>query len=194
MPQRKTNFAPGEYYLIYNRGCAKNPLFKESENYLFALQLIKKYANEYHLSVIAYCLMPKHYHLLIRQNSATTVGKLAQSVFNSYAKAFNKRYNRSGTLFEGRYKSILIDQDAYLLHICRYIHANPVKASLVKKPEEWPFSNYLEWIGKRGGTLVDLNFVRKHFVDSVLYRSFVEEYLSGEEQFPKNINAYLLDD
>jgi putative transposase len=77
----------------------------------------------------------------------TQWGRLPQLVFNSYGKAYNKRYDHSGTLFEGRYKAKHVDSDCYLRHLCRYIHANPVKDGLVEHLEEWPYSNYLEWNG-----------------------------------------------
>ncbi len=68
-----------------------------------------------------------------------------------------------------------MDSDAYVLRLCVYIHLNPVKAGLVEKPEDWTFSNYLEWVGRRGGTLVDREFVREHSRDGVEYEAFVRE-------------------
>jgi REP element-mobilizing transposase RayT len=67
-----------------------------------------------------------------------------QSIFNIYSKAFNSKYKHSGTLFEGNFKAILVDNTDYLLHICRYIHRNPMEAGMVNHPSEWKFSNYLE--------------------------------------------------
>ncbi len=100
-----------------------------------------------------------------------------QRVFNSYSKAYNKRYDHSGTLFEGRYKAKHVDSDAYLRHLCCYIHANPVKDGLVEHIEEWPYSNYLEWMGLRSGILVDRQFVAEMFSDTVSYEGFVRDYL-----------------
>ena len=153
MPYRKVQFAQGESYHIYNRGVGRQPIFREEENYLFLLRRVKEYASAFNIAVIAYCLMPNHYHFLLRQDDQEPASRLPQRVFNSYTKAFNKRYDRTGTLFEGPYKAIHIDQDRYLLHLCRYIHANPVKHGLVSDLEQWPYSNYLEWIGARSGKL-----------------------------------------
>ncbi len=86
-------------------------------------------------------------------------------------------YERSGTLFEGPYRAILISDEVYILHLCRYIHRNPVEAGLVERPEDWPYSNYLEWIGRRGGTLLDRDFVTARFERPEAYARFVMDYV-----------------
>ena len=133
------------------------------------------------MTPIAYCLMPNHYHFLVRQNGEHRAGLLPQRVFNSYTKAFNKRYGRSGTLFEGNYKVLAVEEESHLLHLCRYIHANPVKDGLVADPADWPYSNYREWVGERDGTLVDWAFVRAHFDSPGRYREFVTEFLAQRQ-------------
>ncbi len=177
---RRPDYLPGHYYHIYNRGADRVSIFREADNYIFVLRKMKKYCRELNLSPIAYCLMPNHYHFLIRQDSEQAAGLFPQRVFNSYTKAFNKRFKRTGTLFEGPYQVVHITEESHLLHLCRYIHANPVKDGLVKKLEDWPFSNYLEWIGLRPGTLVDREFVCDHFQTPELYKVFVLAYLSSE--------------
>ena len=138
------SWQPGHYYHIYNRGARQLSIFREEDNYLLVLRLIKKYLHELNLSLIVYVLMPNHYHFLVQQLGKSAAGLLPQRVFNSYSKAYNKRYAHSGTLFEGRYKAKHVNSDPYLRHLCRYIHANPVKDGLVKHLEEWPYSNNLE--------------------------------------------------
>ncbi len=192
MPYRAIQFVQGQYYHIYNRGSGRQPIFRESDNYLYVLRLMKKYAVKLCVAVIAYCLMPNHYHFLLRQDSERAAGLLAQRVFNSYTKAFNKRYSATGTLFAGRYKAIHIDKDEYLLHVCRYVHANPVKDRLVTRLEDWPYSNYQEWVGARDGMLVDPNFVREHFPATRTYRQFVLDYLAGLARLPEGLESYLL--
>lgn len=125
--------------------------------------------------MIAYCLMPNHYHFLIRQNGDVSVSITMQVIFNSYTKAFNRRHNHSGTLFSGRFKSKSIESEEQLLQTCRYIHQNPMKGEipLVKDLSEWPYSNYLEWIGKRNGNLVDRQFVWTYFKNGEEYQDFV---------------------
>lgn len=77
----------------------------------------------------------------MRQDGNVAISNFMQDIFNSYSKAFNKMYNRTGTLFEGPFKSIHIDKDNYLIHLCRYIHRNPLEAKLVADLEKWSFSN-----------------------------------------------------
>ena len=135
--------------------------------------------------------MPNHYHFLLRQDGNQPISLLMQRVFNSYTKAFNKRFNRSGTLFEGRYNAKHVANDQYLLHLCRYIHANPVKDGFVTTPQEWAYSNYLEWIGEREGTLIDRKFVADYYPDTADYAADVRAYLLGRTDLPKDIRDYL---
>lgn len=190
MRQRRPPFIPGHYYHIYNRGVSKEPIFREETNYLFTIRKIKKYTKEINLTMIAYCLMPNHYHFLIRQEGQQPAGLLPQRLFNSYTKAYNKRYRHSGTLFEGPYEAIRIAKLNHLLHLCRYIHANPVKDGIVSELDKWPFSNYLEWVGSRRGALVDHEFVCQHFQEPKLYREFVLDYLKSREM-PLELEKYL---
>ena len=108
MPKRprRPHYLQGHYYHIYNRGTSKMSIFREADNYTHVLKRIKRYRNEFDLAVIAYCLLPNHYHFLVRQDGEQPAGLLPQRVFNSYSKAYNKRYDHSGTLFEGPYKVI----------------------------------------------------------------------------------------
>ena len=151
---------------------------------------MKAYCREFGLAPIAHCLLPNHYHWLIRQDGEQRAGLLPQRVFNSYSKAYNKRYEHSGTLFEGNYRVKPVESDRYLLHLCRYIHANPVIHGLVDDPADWPFSNYLEWTGERDGTLIDREFARAHFPEPEEYCRFVAEYIA-ERRLPAGLVEYL---
>jgi len=99
---------------------------------------------------------------------------------------------RSGTLFEGAFRSIPVTADAYLLHLCRYIHLNPVVAELVKSPEAWAFSNYQEWIGTRNGSLIDRGFVRGYFPTAEDYIRFINE--APPKHIERAISALSFDD
>ena len=175
MTKTRPKYLPGYYYHIFNRGANKQEIFREKSNYLYVLQYIKQYSKEFDLSIIAYCLMPNHYHILVRQNSDHPAYLLPQRVFNRYTKAFNQSYSHSGTLFEGRYKCKVVEDDSYLIHLCKYIHINPIKAGLVTKPEDWDYSNYQEFIGLRNGSLFDPGFFEEYFHDNKEYSDFVME-------------------
>ena len=190
MPQPRPSYLPGYYYHFYNRGAHKISIFRETENYVFVLKKIKKYAQKYRLMVVAYVLMPNHYHFLVRQMDKHFARFLPQYVFNSYTKAYNNRYDHSGTLFEDNYKVKLVQNKTHLLHLCRYIHGNPVKDGLVADPADWPYSNYLEWVEERDGTLFDADFVSDNFASPADYREFVFEDLRGRD-LPDDVKLYL---
>ncbi|MEW5871789.1 MAG: transposase [Chloroflexota bacterium] len=190
MSSRRPDYDPGQFYHIYNRGAHGVSIFREQDNYLYVLRKVKRYAVDFSLSVIAYCLMPNHYHFLVRQEADHGAGLLPQRVFNSYSKAYNLRYQHSGTLFQGPYQAIHITQESHLLHLCRYIHANPVKDGLVSGLEDWPYSNYLEWIGARPGVLVDREFVQAHFPEPCSYADFVGDFLK-HRTLPEEVRMYL---
>lgn len=191
MARRKTDFIERNYYHIYNRGCNRENIFRSSDNYIFLISKLKDYSIELNVSVIAYCLMPNHYHLLVKQNGNIEAGLLPKNIFNSYTKAFNKTFGRSGTLFEGPYKSIHVDKTEYVVHLCRYIHRNPLDAKIVKNIEDWKFSNYLECVGKRKGVIVEKDFIKDHFGSFEGYEKFVLEYHIDSE-IQKAIEHYLL--
>ena len=176
MVRRKVIFAPGEYYHIYNRGVEHRPIFLKEENYIFLLRRVKQRCAQFKIAIIAYVLMPNHYHFLVRQEGGKTVSQFVQAVFNSYTKAFNQMYRRSGRLFESPFRAVHVSCEDYLLHLCRYLHRNPLEAGLVNDPAAWPYSNYLEWIGQRDGTLVDRTFVQAYFPTPAEYKRFVLEY------------------
>jgi putative transposase len=158
MPYRETIFQAGQYYHLYNRGNNRQDIFFERENYLFFLRSLRRYLLVETLDVIAYCLMPNHYHLLVcLKTPHLSAGMQAFSL--SYTKAMNRRYNRVGSLFQGRFQAILVDSTEYLLNLSRYIHWNPVKAGLVKQPQDWEFSSFQEYVGLRGGTLPKTEYI-----------------------------------
>ena len=178
----RPTYTQDAYYHFYNRGAHRDSIFREPENYLFVLGKLKHYCRELALTPIAYCLMPNHYHFLIRQDGEQAAGLLPQRIFNSYTKAYNKRYEHSGTLFESNYKVITVQTESYVLNVCRYIHANPVKHGIVTDLRDWPYSNYLEWIGERLGTLVDRAFICLYHPTSDDYRETIQAYLQEREQ------------
>lgn len=191
MPRRKVQFVQGNYYHIYNRGADRRSIFLNAENFRYCLALINKYLEPLQITMIAYCLLPNHYHWLVRQDGAAKAGLLPQRVFNAYATAFNNRNQRSGTLFADRFQAILVSTDEYLRHLCRYIHANPVRHGIADAIDLWPYSNYLGWIEQRPEQVVDRDFVKAHFPTPDQYQAYVRSYLSGHVQLPSGLATYL---
>jgi putative transposase len=181
MSRREVAFLPDQYYHVYNRGVNHQDIFSSDNNYRFLLSRVKSCLPESQITMIAYCLMPNHYHFLLRQDGIIPISSFIQAVFNSYAKAFNRASQRTGTLFEGPFRAVAVERFEYLLHLCRYIHRNPMEAGLVQHPAGWQFSNYLEWVGKRAGTLVDMGFVKDNYPNPNEYEDFVMEYVSSEK-------------
>jgi len=177
MPRRDIQFIQGAYYHMYNRGAGRQSIFRSDDDYRNALFLIKKVSELCKITSIAYCLLPNHYHWLVRQDGPAPANLLPQRVFGSYTRTFNNTHGRSGTLFEDRFEATLVDTDEYLRHLCCYIHGNPVRHGIAIAPELWPYSNYLEWTKARKGTLVDHAFIQAHFGDGVRYRRCVLDYL-----------------
>lgn len=173
MPYPRPPYLPGHYYHFYNRGRSRLPIFIERDNYYFVLRKLQFYVPSLELSLIAYCLLPNHYHFLVRQDGQQRAGLLPQRVFNAYSKAYNKRYWHSGTLFEGNYRVKPVSEDRYLLHLCRYIHGNPVRHHLATDPADWDFSDYRQWLERPSDGLLDLDFVHHHFPDPATYQQFV---------------------
>ena len=138
---------PGAVYHITSRGNEKKPVFKsdtDRQNFLNTLQHVNK---RYNWICHAYCLMSNHYHLLIE----TPDGNLAlgmRQLNGVYTQLFNRLHGRTGHLFQGRYKAILIQKDSHLLEVCRYVVLNPVRARMVERPEDWLWSSYLATAGK----------------------------------------------
>jgi putative transposase len=170
MPRRRFALVPQHFYHVYNRGVDRRDVFFSRENSLFFLRRVREYllnlteptAGGSSISrpveitppcqILAYCLMPNHFHLLV-QVLNTDFSTTMQSLSQSYTNAINRERDRVGPLFQGRFQAKPIDDEAYLLHVSRYIHLNPVVAHFVDKPEDWEFSSYSEYIGTRDGSL-----------------------------------------
>ncbi len=153
MPRRQTPFVQGLYYHIYNRGNNRQSVFFQPGNYLYFLRNVKKYIAPL-AKVVVYCLMPTHYHILLRMQtseffkySEVFSGQISNAMMRlsvSYTKAINKRFERVDSLFQGQFQAEPIKAYSHLLNLCVFIHANPVKDGLVALPEDWIYSNYLE--------------------------------------------------
>jgi putative transposase len=175
MPLRRIPLQVGNFYHIYNRGNNRQLIFFERENYIYFLQLIRGHLIANSVDIVAYCLMPNHYHFLVYLRDET-LSDAMKSLSLSYTKAINKRCNRSGVLFQGRFQSIHVTETDYLINLARYIHLNPVKAGLVQQPEEWEFSSYSEYAGFRSGTLPKTDYVKMQLQNESVYQQFLEDH------------------
>ena len=138
---------PGAFYHVMNRGNAGEKLFRSKKDREKFLSYLKKTVERFSVKIHTYCLMPNHFHLLLETPEAN-LSKAIQWLNVSYAVYFNRRRQRFGHLFQGRFKSILVDADEYLKQLSRYIHLNPVRAKIVQYPSEYPWSSYPSYVGK----------------------------------------------
>jgi putative transposase len=192
MPRRRIPFRAGQFYHIYNRGIDKGKIFFSHENYTYCMRLIKKNSTRYLITFVAYCLLPNHFHFLLKPEKDNNVSQFMNSLFGSYTQAVNKQLSRQGPLFQGRFRAILVDREEYLIHLARYIHLNPVMAKLTNTAQEWPFSDYLDVIGLREGTHKSTTLVPQRFETGEVYKHFVEDQLHKTTVF-KGLEKYLLD-
>jgi putative transposase len=154
-------------YHVMARGNEKRPIFLNNRDREKFLSIIFKYVNEKDFSILAFCLMDNHYHLLIRVGSIG-ISIIMKLINTSYAIYFNKKYGRIGHLFHDRFRSEAINCDAHLLAAIRYIHQNPVKAGLAVKPELYPWSSCRDYLGNTEVTeTVDCTFLPDMFHSSV---------------------------
>jgi REP element-mobilizing transposase RayT len=177
MPDPKTPLEPGRFYHIYNRGTNRCPIFRETDNYNYFLSLYDKYISPV-ADTYAWVLMGNHFHFLVRilppdlsnpsnpegfknlqgLKGSTTVAENKtyqhfSNLFNAYSKAFNKRYERTGSLFEHTFRRNLVDDANYLKQVVLYIHNNPVHHGFCSHPAEYPWSSYLSCISLQPGQL-----------------------------------------
>jgi len=136
-------YLPGYPYHIVQRGNNREVCFVESENYQYYIELWKDCSARYGIAIHAYCLMTYHIHFLVTPGEVDSIFRAMQEIGSRYGYYFNKTYKRSGTVWEGRHKSSLVQSERYLLACSRYIELNPVVAGMVEKPEQYKWSSYL---------------------------------------------------
>ncbi len=182
---KKEEFVEEAIFHIYNHSVNEIDLFFEDDDYTYFLSKFKKNLNHKEFEIYAYCLMPNHFHFCIKQN----LGKPIYEIFNktciSYVHHFNSKYKRKGKLFANKLQHKKVKRDDYLIQLCKYIHYNPVKAGLVEKLKNWEFSNYLEYINQRDGTLFSQELISMYPDEFKNYEERIIEYKKylDEEQF-----------
>ena len=193
------------YYHIYNRGVDKRTIFEDEKDHKVFLNLLKTYlsppnSTDHPLSsiikrprplpcfygkiqLLAFCLMPNHFHLLIKQTNKMDIADFVRSLCTTYSMYFNKRNKRSGTLFQSKYKAVLVETDSYLVHLSRYIHLNPLVLT-GSDPVTEIYSSYVYYLGTKNAIWVKPDEILGYFKtaqstslnDCLSYQSFVEDY------------------
>jgi putative transposase len=143
MPRRARTYLPGYPYHIVQRGNNRNACFVKPHDYQFYLELWDECSQRYGVAIHAYCLMTNHVHFLVTPGDRDSVSLATKVIGSRYAHYFNKTYKRTGTLWEGRHKSSLVQSERYYLMCSRYIELNPVVANMVSKPEQYNWSSYM---------------------------------------------------
>ncbi len=199
MPSKHTirQFTENSYYHIFNRGVEKRRIFQDREDYNTFIYYLRIYLSDpkelnldkeilrlnlenHNLSnevdLYAFCLMPNHFHLLLSQKNKDSISKLMKQISNAYTQYFNKRNQRVGPLFQGKFKASKVSTDEYILHLSRYIHLNPIGRGASLSEFEW--SSYMDYLGKEKRNWVKTDFILNYFKENspdTDYRKFVEE-------------------
>ena len=180
MPRTNRYVPIGVPQHIIHRGNNKQSCFQDSRDRLVYLGLLQMYANKHHVSIHAWVLMDNHVHILCTPNTSNSLSKLIQDIGRRYVVYFNRKHTRSGSLWEGRYKSIPIEDEQYLLEVYRYIELNPVRAGLVTSPEEYVWSSYRTNALGKTSTLVTphsqlIELDKDECFRQKIYRDYVDE-------------------
>lgn len=222
MDIRKDELVIGHFYHIFNRSISKYIIFNDEDDFNRFYELLSLYRfidfnykysifkqlqvfnqkaiigsltkqNNVFVEIVAYCIMPTHIHLILKQNVDDGISAFISKVLNSYTRYFNVKHHRIGPLWEGHFKNVLVKDDEQILHLTRYIHLNPTSAKLVEKVEDWNFSSYIDYIDseKTNGTFC--SFENLFDFTPAQYRKFVNDRKSYQQELSliKNI---LIDD
>jgi len=177
---------PGGLYHIISRGNNRRKIFRSHDDYLKFTSMVAQQKAKLPFYLYAYCLMPNHSHLLIERQD-DKISRIMQGLLTGYSQYFNRKYRKIGHLFQGRYKAILCQTGRYLGELVRYIHLNPVRARMVRRPEDYEYSGHRAYLGQDRTGLVDTEPVLRHFGGTkaravAVYRQFVEGAIGDPSQ------------
>ncbi len=180
--------AEGCLYHIASRGDDRKKIFLNTIDYLKFLDYLKTAKERFKFYLYAYCLMGNHYHLLL-EITQPNLSRIMQYLNTAYTIYYNVKRQRIGHLFQGRFKSILAEQEAYFAELPRYIHLNPVRAKIATHPARYRWSSYNAYLHGKNDALIDLTRAKKLLsMDSRQYRGFVEDVKDYPDPF-KNVYA-----
>ena len=212
MNKRRDFLAVDEVYHVFNRSIAGFKIFNNTFEFSRMMAIIRYYQNgkppikfsrfikllpvenrnynktnpsdkEKLVEIIAYCLMPTHLHLILKQLRKNGISTFMRYILNSYTRYFNIKHNRKGPLWEGRFRRILVETDEQLLHLTRYIHLNPVTANLIDRPEKWIVSSYQEYLSSSDDRICEYENVLDIKPNS--YRKFVEDRVVYQKELAR---------
>jgi putative transposase len=150
----------GALYHVTARGDRREPIVEDDVDRHAWLSILVDGMERFDAEAFAYCLMDNHYHVVVKKHQPN-LSRFMRHLNGVYSQAYNRRHRKVGHLFQGRFKAILVDEDAYFLEVCRYVDLNPVRAGMVKRPDDWRFSSYRAHIG-RAGSAPWLNSLELH--------------------------------
>lgn len=212
---RKVVFANGQVYHVFNRAIEQRPVFSSKRNceraiatldfYRFkkpplrlakALVLEKEVREKFFFNlkkrqklveIIGYCLMPSHFHLLLRQRLKNGISKFSSDFSNSYTRYFNTKRKRIGPIFQGIFKAVRIETDEQLIHVSRYIHLNPVASLIIKKEklDTYPWSSFPEYLNPKIEAICNQKVVLDLFPSRIAYRKFVHDQIDYARKLEK---------
>lgn len=159
---------PGAVYHVTSRGDRREPIFEDDHDRLALLEVVSRAMIRFDARVLAFCLMGNHYHFVVTTAQAN-LSRVMRQINGVYTQSYNRRHRKTGHLFQGRFKAILVDRDAYLLEVCRYVELNPVRAGLVAHPGEWFWSSYRCNAGQQHAPAwMDTSMVQGHLLGSAI--------------------------
>lgn len=195
MALRKVVLAEGETYHILNKGVEKRRIFTDAWDYKRFIQATEYYQlespptrfskfllnkdkyeienKEKMVEIFAYCLMPTHFHFILRQITENGISIFIKKLLDSYVRYFNTRHSRKGPLFQGNFKAVRVESEEQLIHLSRYIHLNPITDFLVKDLRNYAYSSYLEYIDLSKTQIVNKEPILSLFQSPRAYQSFV---------------------
>jgi REP element-mobilizing transposase RayT len=186
----------GAFYHVTSRGNLREKVFFEDKEREKFIEILRRTKERYGYFLHAYVLMDNHYHLLIETLKAN-ISQIMQNINTSYTVYVNKKHKRSGHLFQGRFKGIIVDKDEYLIGLSRYIHLNPIRAAMVQRPEDYQWSSYKAYRNNSGDALVHtadtLSYFSKNKEKALkAYQAFIEEGIEGKENPLKKVEGGIL--
>jgi len=159
-------------YYAYEKAPLKFSYYKTSKDRNRLYEKLEMNGVDKLVEIIAYCIMPTHIHFILSPIKDGGISKFMQNLLNSYTRYFNNKNNRKGPLWQGKFKSVLVENDAQLFHLTRYIHLNPTTSGLVENPIDWKYSSYSEYLGKSENSLC--NFRKYMDFSPNSYKEFVD--------------------